>query len=129
MDKKKKVLIVDDDKDQVAVTRELLESKGFDVAAAHSGDEGRKAALAEAPDVVILDVMMETDTAGFHVARWLREQDATKSIPIIMLTGVNQTVPWRFGPDDVWLPVDVFMDKPVSSERLLGEVKKALGGK
>ena len=68
--------------------------------------------------------MMETTSAGFDVARWLRNQDATKQIPIVMLTAVNQNVPWKFTSDEVWLPVDVFLDKPVSPEKLLDEVKK-----
>jgi len=61
------------------------------------------------------------------VARRLRANDETKGIPIIMLTAVNQEVPWRFEPDDIWLPVDVFLDKPVSPERLLAEARKATG--
>jgi CheY-like chemotaxis protein len=126
---KKKVLIVDDEKELVEVTQVLLESNGFEVAAAYSGADGKQAAVAEKPDVIILDVMMETTSAGFDVARWLREQVATKQIPIIMLTAVNQNVPWRFGTDEVWLPVDVFLDKPVSPEKLLREVKKITGGK
>jgi CheY-like chemotaxis protein len=121
---KKKVLVVDDERELVEVTQVLLESNGFEVAAAYSGEEGRKAAMAEKPDVIILDVMMETTSAGFDVARWLRSQDATKEIPIVMLTAVNQNVPWKFASDEVWLPVDVFLDKPVSPEKLLTEVKK-----
>jgi CheY-like chemotaxis protein len=120
----KKVLVVDDEKELVEVTQVLLESNGFEVAAAYSGEEGRKAAMAEKPDVIILDVMMETTSAGFDVARWLRSQEATKEIPIVMLTAVNQNVPWKFASDEVWLPVDVFLDKPVSPEKLLSEVKK-----
>ncbi len=123
----KKVLVVDDEKELVEVTRVLLESNGYEVAAAYSGEEGKKAAEAEKPDVIILDVMMETTSAGFDVARWLREQEGTKQIPIIMLTAVNQNVPWRFGTDEVWLPVDVFLDKPVSPEKLLREVEKITG--
>jgi len=121
---KKKVLVVDDEKELVEVTQVLLESNGFEVAAAYSGEEGKKAAMEEKPDVIILDVMMETTSAGFDVARWLRSQDATKEIPIVMLTAVNQNVPWKFASDEVWLPVDVFLDKPVSPEKLLAAVKE-----
>ncbi len=124
---KKKVLVVDDEKELVEVTRVLLESNGYEVVAAHSGEECKKVAKSEKPDVIILDVMMETTSAGFDVARWLREQEDTKQIPIVMLTAVNQNVPWRFGTDEVWLPVDVFLDKPVSPEKLLREVEKITG--
>jgi CheY-like chemotaxis protein len=121
----KRVLLVDDEQEFVEVVRVLLESNGYEVTAGHSGKEGKELAAREKPDVVILDVMMETDTAGFETARWLREQSDTKEIPIIMLTAVNQKFPFGFGPDDIWLPVDVFVEKPVSPERLLAEVRKA----
>ena len=121
----KKVLLVDDEKEFVEVTKVLLETNGFEVVTAYDGASGCKHAAAEMPDLVVLDVMMETKTAGFDTARWLRTNEATKEIPIIMLTAVNQEVPWRFEPDDIWLPVDVFLDKPVSPERLLAEATKA----
>jgi len=121
----KNVLLVDDEREFVEVTKVLLESNGFEVATAYNGEEGKKLAAAETPDLIVLDVMMETKTAGFDVARWLRTNEGTKKIPIIMLTAVNQEVPWRFEPDDIWLPVDVFLDKPVSPERLLAEASKA----
>lgn len=123
-----KVLLVDDEKEFVEVTQVLLESNDFDVVTAHSAEEGKKKAVEEKPDVIILDVMMETRTAGFDAARWLREREETNTIPIIMLTAVNQEVPWRFESDEVWLPVDEFLDKPVSPEKLLAEVKKAVEG-
>ena len=120
------ILLVDDEPDFVEVTKVLLESNGFDVVAAHSGAEGKKKAAEVKPDLIILDVMMETKTAGFDVARWLRDQPDLDKIPVIMLTAVNEEVPWRFGLDSIWLPVDVFLDKPVSPEALLQEVQKAL---
>ncbi len=121
----KKILVVDDEKEFVEVIRVLLESHGFQVVAANSGREGVETALREMPDAIVLDVMMETDTAGFDAARKLRADERTKGIPIIMLTGVNQQFPFKFGPDEFWLPVDTFMEKPLSPERLLAEVRNA----
>lgn len=121
-----KVLVVDDEMEFVEVSTIVLEGDGFEVVAAASGEEARQKAAEEKPDLIVLDVMMETKTAGFETARWLRENEETKDIPIIMLTAVNQEVPWRFGPDDIWLPVDAFVDKPVSPETLLEEAHKAL---
>jgi CheY-like chemotaxis protein len=122
----RKVLVVDDEMEFVEVTSIVLERDGFEVVSANSGEEARRKAVAEKPDLIILDVMMETKTAGFETARWLRENEATKDIPVVMLTAVNQEVPWRFGPDDIWLPVDAFVDKPVTPEKLLEEAHKAL---
>ena len=120
-----KVLLIDDEREFVEVTKVVLESNGFEVVGAYSAEEGKRKVLQEKPDLIVLDVMMETKMAGFEAARWIRSQDETKDIPIIMLTAVNQQVPWRFEPDDIWLPVDVFLDKPVSPDLLLAEVRKA----
>lgn len=121
----KKILLIDDDADFVAGTQAFLEGHGYQVVVAYDGDEGQKKAAEEKPDLIILDVMMRTDTEGFEVARALRANEVTRQIPIIMLTGVNQVVPWRFGPDEVWLPVDAFIDKPMNPQRLLSEVRRA----
>jgi len=122
----RKVLLVDDEKEFVEATTVLLESGGYQVVAAYSGKEAREKALAEEPDLVVLDVMMESDTAGFEVARWLRSESATERTPIIMLTAVNQKYPLNFDADEIWLPVDAFLEKPVDPEQLLAEVHSKL---
>lgn len=122
----KKVMVVDDEEDFVEVISVTLESNGFEVVPAYSGEEAKGKVPEEKPDVIVLDVMMETHTKGFEVARWLRGREDTKDIPIIMLTGVNQEYPFDFGPDDMWLPVDKFIEKPVPAERLLAEVQNAV---
>jgi len=120
-----KVFVVDDDREFVEVVRTVLEANGYEVAAAYSGEEARGRVIEEQPDVIILDVMMETKTAGFDMARWLRDHEETDAIPVVMLTAVNQEYPFQFGPDSIWLPVDKFLEKPVSPERLLAEVERA----
>jgi CheY-like chemotaxis protein len=121
-----KILLVDDDVDFLEVTASLLEEGGYEVDTAVSGKDARKRVLDVSPDLIVLDVMMETDLAGVETARWLRSQEATRKTPIIMLTGVNQEVPFKLGPDDIWLPVDEFLEKPVSGDRLLGVVRQKL---
>lgn len=121
-----KVLLVDDDVDFVEMNKVLLENNGYSVISAHNGEDGKKKAAAEKPDIIILDVMMTTRNEGFNVARDLRNSEATKNIPIIMLTSINQEVPWKFGPDDVWLPVDEFVEKPVKPDRILQTIKKII---
>ncbi len=121
-----KIFLVDDDADFVELNRMLLEDKGLTVFTASSASECREKVLDIMPDVIVLDVMMETEKAGIEAARWLREQEATKDIPIIMLTAVNQEYPFQFGPDEIWLPVDEFIEKPFPPERLLAEVRSKL---
>jgi len=127
MQDRAKVLIVDDDVDFSHIARVALEKAGFEVAAAYTGEEGRQLAREVRPDVIILDAMMETQTEGFHVAYDLRQDPELKAVPIVMLTSINEKAyPWRLDKDETWLPVDVFLDKPVSGERLVAEVNRAL---
>ena len=127
MNGKKKVLLVDDDADFVKMNGVTLEANGYEVISACNGAECLEKARAERPDLIILDVMMTTDSEGFGVARKLRKEcEATKDIPIIMLTSVHQRYPFDFGPDETWLPVQTFLDKPVPPDRLLREVRAHL---
>ncbi|MCX7703317.1 MAG: response regulator [Planctomycetota bacterium] len=125
-EKKKKVLIVDDDADFVEMNKIVLEKAGYEVIAAYSGKEGLEKAHSEKPNIIILDVMMETGSVGFDVCRKLRNSEQTKNIPQIMVTSVNETVPYKFSPDETWLPTDCFLEKPVAPDRLLEEVKKRI---
>ncbi len=126
----KKILIIDDDPDVVMAMRMPLESAGYEVQDAHSQDAGLVAIDDFRPDLIILDVMMETHTAGFQLAQKLHGPAASeehKAIKIIMVTAVHQTTPLRFGPDDDYLPVDGFIDKPINPKALLEEIEKLLG--
>jgi CheY-like chemotaxis protein len=126
----KKILIIDDDPDVVLALRMPLESAGYEVHEAHSQDEGLVAAESVNPDLIILDVMMETHTAGFQLALQLhgpQASEAQKAIPILMVTAIHQTTPLRFGPDEDYLPVEGFINKPIDPQKMLVEVEKLLG--
>ena len=129
----KKVLVVDDDPDTVEVIRLTLESAGYEVISAADGAAGLKRVVEDRPDLIILDVMMDTTTAGFQFSLQLRSPDpdspyaAYRHIPIMMLTAIHTTTPLRFGPDSDYLPVDDFVEKPISPEALLAKVAKLLG--
>jgi len=128
MPDKKKVLLVDDDADFIAINRIAIEAAGCEVISASNGRTGGDLARSQRPDVIVLDVMMDTPTEGFELARDLRADPDLRTTPLIMLTGVNQEdIPWRFDKDEEWLPVDVFLDKPVDTERLVAEIRKAVG--
>ena len=131
----KKVLIVDDDKDLVVSLEQALKLNGFDVSAAYSGSDGLKQLQSVKPDVVILDVMMETDTAGFEVADQIRNKRETsnymefKDIPIIMLTAINQVTNSRFSLDESesFLPqINEFLTKPVDIDELVTKVNTCI---
>jgi CheY-like chemotaxis protein len=78
---------------------------------------------------VILDVMMPTGYEGFAVARAIREEHSLKDLPIVILTSVHgkRQVPYRFAPDETYLPVDVFLDKPIEPDGLVETINELLG--
>jgi len=124
----KKILIIDDDHDYVESVVNLLEAKGYTVAAAYNGDEGVEKAKAEKPDLILLDVMMASKDEGFNVARELQTVEDLKGTPVIMVTGVRKemNLPFGFQPDETWLPVKTILEKPVKPQSLLDAVAEAL---
>jgi CheY-like chemotaxis protein len=126
MSSAKTVLLVDDDADFVEMNRVLLEENGYDVRVAFSGRQCLAEVAARRPDLIILDMVMENPSDGFDVSRELRNSEYTKNIPLVMITSVNDTIPFRIEPDRTWLPVDALLEKPVDPQLLLAVVDKAL---
>jgi CheY-like chemotaxis protein len=124
----KTVLLVDDDADFVEMNRVLLEENGYTVRVAYSGRQCREEVAARRPDLVILDMVMEKPSDGFDVSRELRNSEYTKTIPLVMITSVNDIMPFRIEPDSTWLPVDTLIEKPVDPALLLSIVNRILGG-
>ncbi len=129
-----KILVIEDDADMVMAIRMPLEANDYEVFEAATGAEGLQKVKEIEPDLIILDVMMETTTAGFQVSLQLRspspesEYAAYRQIPILMLTAIHTTTALRFGPDEAYLPVDDFVDKPVDPDVLLEKVRALTGG-
>jgi len=125
----KKILIIDDDPDITEAMKVVLESRKYQVVTAISGEEGLKAIKAKNPDLIILDVMMETGDKGFDVARALKGDKTTSKIPILMLTAIKDKMGLDFkneAGDEKWLPVDAYLDKPMKPEALLAKVEELL---
>lgn len=127
-----KILIIEDNPDMALAVAMPLEAGGYRIATACSGQEGLQQILADAPDLIILDVMLETGTAGFQVSLELRSPDprslyrAYRHIPILMMTAIHTTTTLRFGPDEAYLPIDDFIEKPVDPDLLLDKVRTLL---
>ena len=127
-----KILIVDDDPDFAVLVKTVLKGEGYTVDSAEGKTEAREKLSAETPDLLILDVMMDTWSDGFEMARDIKKKPQYKDLPIIMLTGVEQRTGIEFkstAGDPEWLPVDVFLDKPVEPKVLLAEVNKLLSSR
>ncbi|NVM24542.1 MAG: response regulator [Desulfobacterales bacterium] len=131
---KPKVLVIEDDLDLVESIRITLEANNYEVYSAENGTEGLRLVKEIHPDLIILDVMMDTITEGFQVSYQLRSRDPKSEyreyshIPILMLTGISQKTHMKFSPeaDGDFLPVDEFMEKPIRLEALLEKVKKLI---
>lgn len=120
-----KVLLVDDDMDMIEIAKIHLENAGHSVAYANNRNKGMEAVRAETPDVIILDVMMESEDDGFVMAQDLR-RDGIKT-PIIMLTNVGRISGMKFDKDNEMVPVDEYLEKPVDPETLAAKIKNLLG--
>jgi two-component system, OmpR family, response regulator len=120
------ILLVDDDQDLIDMNKAALEKKGHKVSAAYSAEEAQKAVKDNPPEIAVLDVMMEDKTAGFELARRLHEK--LPNLPMIMLTGIRKemNLNYSFEPDETWLPVAKFLEKPVNPRVLAEEVEKLL---
>ena len=82
-----KILVIDDDAATRRLLRETLTSSGYEVAEATNGEEGFQKAQAEKPDLIIADILMPVRD-GYQLAKDLRNNPDTASMPIMMLTGL-----------------------------------------
>jgi two-component system alkaline phosphatase synthesis response regulator PhoP len=116
------VLVVDDHPPVVIIIRKVLEGGGFRVLSARTGDECLAAVHAEQPDLLILDLVMP-GMDGLEVLRTLRQDPATRHLPVIVLTA------WRGdgeGPNG-WLGVaDRYLTKPFRTAELVAAVEEVL---
>ena len=120
------VLVVDDDPDFVQITRSILTKEGYKVASASSGDSALQAMKANRPDLVLLDVMMTTPLEGIGVARKMASDPALKEIPIVMISSIDSSQYASSVPDDLQIPIDAWISKPVKPDHLLSTVRRFL---
>jgi len=125
---KKTVIVIDDDPDVLEATKVILEGAGFAVVTAPTGQEGLSRVREGGIDCIILDVMMAKDTEGFHIAHELKADGKTARIPIIMLTSISKKTGFEFSPatDKDFMPVELFLEKPVDPKRLVQAVTGAI---
>ncbi len=123
----KKILLVDDDRDLVISVQAYLQARGYQIATAHNGKEAYAQIVADRPDLIVLDVMMDYDEEGMVFAGALKTDGPTRDIPIIMLSGFNAEKDVRekvlaslMGQD--W-PSDSFMQKPVRLAELAERIE------
>ena len=123
----KYVLIVDDDPDLVETVSMILESKGYEVGKAYDGIEGEEAIKKRRPDVVVLDVMMPRKN-GYQLCKELKADQATRGIPVVLLTAVGEAVPTTTysHADGMAVEAEDFIPKPVDAATLVEAVERLL---
>ncbi|MEI6863674.1 MAG: response regulator, partial [Candidatus Omnitrophota bacterium] len=122
MGAKKKILIVDDEKQLVSLVRLHMEMSGYEVLSASDGEEALAVANRDKPDLMILDLMLPK-IDGWEVCKRLRAESKSGDIPVIMLTARSETEDklkgFECGADD-------YMTKPFSPRELVARVKRVL---
>jgi len=124
-----KILIIDDDQDLTKNLTAILESRNYKVITAPNGTEGLEKFKKEAPDLLILDIMMDTDLEGFDVLNKIKKEPDFRKTPILMLTGMADSIGVNFRSaveDDSMYPKVAFADKPIDPVVLLEEVEKLI---
>ena len=118
----KKILVVDDEPVTLELEERWLKAEGYEVLAAHSGEEGLEQCRDSKPDAVILDIMMP-DMGGNEVAAHMQEDPRLKHIPIIFVTAMIK--PGEV-PKDRKIGGHYFLSKAFKREELVGILKKML---
>lgn len=120
---RKKILLVDDSSTIVMMEKFILRNDPYDLIVATDGEEAVRKAIAQQPDLILLDVVMPR-MGGFEACRLIRENPATSAIPIIMVTtrgeAVNVETGWVTGCTD-------YVTKPINAIELLTKVRSLLG--
>ena len=128
MTTKKKILVVEDDIDQLDHLALLLKADGYEVITAQGQVEGEEAILAAMPDLAILDLMMENMDSGFVLCHQIKH--LYPDTPVILLTAVRSETGVDFSPRSKgaasWIKADVLLDKPIRPEQLRVEVRRLM---
>ena len=124
----KRILVVDDDPDLREATQIILSGAGYEVSMADSAAQARQKLQSERIDLILLDIMMETDTIGFHLVYEIRQDGKLKDIPIIVLTCIEEKTGEVLEPEKSgdFLPVQAFLRKPLDAGVLKAKVAELL---
>jgi CheY-like chemotaxis protein len=122
----RKILVVDDDPIYVKSTRAILESHGYQVDSAENGEEALAKMGQEKPDLVLLDVMMDWVLEGVTISQEMMSQRELQPIPIIMVTSIRDSEYRGTFPQDQYLHINSWLDKPCPPDKLVAEVKRTL---
>ncbi len=122
----KRIVIIDDDPEICDALSEILSNYGYEVFTAQDTDAGYRLFVDTRPDLLILDIMMETMDEGLNFATEVKKNDGVFGVPILIVsarppveTGYGRTL----DEDLDWIHADIFMEKPIEPEELIHNVQ------
>jgi CheY-like chemotaxis protein len=131
MTEKQHILVIDDDVQLVDSVNTLLSSVGYDVSFAYQAEKGVEVAKEAKPDLILLDIMFAGPPGpdGVEISRRIAQDPDLEGIPVIVLSGVKKVLdmPVALAPDEDYMPVLAFLEKPFTPNQLLTEIEKVLG--
>ncbi len=118
------IVIIDDNSDYLFTMKTFLTRNGFEVETAEDGETGIALIKEKHPDLIMLDVMMETTYSGFEVCRQIRNDPDLKKTTIFGISGMQDELGIKFDKyeDSEYFSPDVFFDKPVDKDALLAKI-------
>jgi len=123
----KKILFVDDDIDLLEQDKVLLESKGYKVITAETGEEGWKLFQKEKPDAAVIDLIMEQMDSGFVLCHRIKKTELGKRIPVFILTSATYDTGFKFSAstneEKEWIKCDGILNKPIVLEDLVDRLE------
>ncbi len=120
---KKKLVYIEDEQEMIDLVRLILSRKGYEVVGANGGREGLDLVREALPDLVLLDLMMP-DMDGWDVYQQMKADEATRNIPVIVVTAKAQSIDKVLGLHIA--KVDDYISKPFSPQDLVDSVEKIL---
>ena len=126
MDTERRILVIDDDPIFVKSTKAVLESRGYQVESAQNKEDALTKMDQEKPDLVLLDVMMDWVLEGVTISQEMMSQKELQRIPIIMITSIRDSEYRGLFPQDQYLHINSWLDKPCSPDKLVSEVERTL---
>ena len=122
MNPTKDILVIDDDPDILEYCRMVLEHHGYQVRTAESAKEGEAAVRSQCPDLIILDIMMESPESGLQLAGIIARDFS--GLPVVLFSSIANASMQVF--DTSTLPVSAIIEKPIEQQELLSIVQKIL---
>ncbi len=122
-DRNQKIVYIEDEPDMIELVRLILGRQGWEVIGANGGKEGLETVQREAPNLVLLDLMMP-DMDGWEVYQHMKANQATRTIPVIVITANAQNMDRVFGLHVA--KVDEYLTKPFSPKELIDCVQAVI---